>query len=254
MPRKKKFKISIAPAIIKFSLATVFALIIGFAIYRGVYHFCMHSSYFQIEAIEYDAALDFIHKRNLKKLKGKSIFAVDLKAIQRKLQAKYPQVTSLQVVRRFPNRIIINARQRLPLAQTKFENIILTLDEKGVVLSSTSKKGKKLPWIVGVKTNNKGFTLGRPLRSRTIWSALKIIKIFQEERALRPYQIKRIDVKNLSKIYLTLTNGVDIIVDTDKVEQKMQKLGVILPQDRVEFKEIKYIDLRFKEPILKKNN
>ncbi len=64
--------------------------------------------------------------------------------------------------------------------------------------------------------------------------------------------IKDINIENLSKIQLTLSNQLDVIIDRDKVAQKIRVLGVILAQERLDLKEVKYVDLRFKEPIIGK--
>jgi len=252
MAKKKKWKIKIPPVLIKIFLIGFFAAIIGFALYTGGTRFLTRSVYFKIKAIEYDASLQFINKHDLSALKGKSIFFIDLKSIQRRLQSKYPQLDQLKIIKRFPDQIFVAAHERHPVAQTMIKNKILTLDEKGVVLSSATQKDDQWPWIDGIIATNKSFVLGQTLRGKGVFMALKLIKIFQDHRALANYKIRTINVHNLSKITFTLSNHVMIIIDWDKMDRKINKLGFILSQKNINFKEIKYVDMRFKEPVVKK--
>ena len=250
--RKKKKEIHIPPIVIRIFLIVFFASIIGFASFKGISAFLMQSSYFKIKVIQYNESLQFINKRDLAKLKGENIFSVDLKAVSKKLQRKYPQITQLHVMRRFPDQLIISARERHPFAQVVFGKKVLILDFQGIVLSVNNQQNKKLPVLMGIKLSRRKPALGVPLKGRNISSALKIVEAFQTERTLRNYHIKSINVKNSSKILMTLSNKLDVIIDRDKVGLKVRKLGVVLSQLNLKIKAIKYIDMRFKEPIVKK--
>jgi len=250
--RRKKIKINFPPIVIRVSLIVFFASIMGFAAYKGVSNFLSKSPYFKIKAIQYDETLQFINKRELAKLKGKNIFSVDLNEIQKKLRRRYPQLERLRIMKRFPDQIIVLARERHPFAQIELNGKILTLDIGGVVLSSLGKRNKKLPFISGLQQEKGYFALGVPLKGRDILTALEIIEVFQEERLLSKYRIKLVNMENASKIQLTLSNKLDIIIDQDKMISKFRKLGVILIKSKINSKEVKYIDMRFKEPIVKK--
>ena len=62
--------------------------------------------------------------------------------------------------------------------------------------------------------------------------------------------MKKIDVDNLKEIDFHLSNGLKIIVDKTDIERKMNTLAMVLSRNRLDTEQVKYIDLRFKDPIL----
>lgn len=249
MAKKKKLKIS---STVKYIFIGLIVIGIGWiSVNRAIYAFS-HVDYFKVRSVTIDSSLQFINKRDFKSLMGKNIFTVDLKAVQRKLNYRYPQAARLKVIKRFPNQISVLAKQRIPYAQLQIQDKIVVLDKEAVILSLEEKKDKNLPDIVGTKLNNPRLVLGMPLKSADIWLTLKIIKLFKANSSLDAYLIKGVNIENLSKISFTLSNRLDVIIDRDKIAQKIRVLGIVLAQDRLDLGDVKYIDLRFKEPIIGK--
>ncbi len=250
MARKKKSKVQ--PLVVKIILTVLLVGgIIGAVGFGAVYLF-RHNDYFRVRSVVIDPSLQFVDKRDLRNLLGKNIFDVDLKAVQRRLSYKYPQASNLKVAKRFPNRIAVVAKQRLPFAQIKSQEKVVVLDGKGVVLSVEEKEDKDLPSIMGAKLSGQRIVRGLPLHGADLRIALEIAQGFQSEKSLSSYTIKKINIGNLSKIYFTLSNGLNVITDREKVSQRVRILGVVLAQGQLDLKEVKYVDLRFKEPIIGK--
>jgi len=249
MARKKKLTI---PPYAKYLFISILVIGIGFIVVNKAQYLFSHIDYFKIRSVTIDSSLQFINKRDFRSLMGRNIFTVNLKTVQRKLNYKYPQASKLKVIKRFPNQISVLATQRVPFAQLQIQNKTVVLDREGVILSLEGEKNKKLPNIVGVKLNNPKLVLGLPLRGSDIWLTLKIIKLFKANSSLASYSIQGVNVENLSKIYFTLSNKLDIIIDRNKIAQKIRVLGVVIAQDRLDLKDVKYIDLRFKEPVIGK--
>jgi cell division septal protein FtsQ len=219
--------------------------------YRGVVSFFHTADCFKIVSITVDSSLSFLDKQELSKLYGKNIFTLDIEGFHQRLGIRYPQMNELRVVRRFPNQISIVAKKRKPALQLEGRNKILVVDEQGVILSSINKVSEKLPLIKGVKSAREP-SVGKVIQDGNLKAALSIISFFSNEVSLRPYQILRMDVTNLSKISLDLSNGLNIIVDSLRVEHNIKVLGMLLSQGKLNPAEIKYIDLRFKEPVVGK--
>ena len=250
MAKRKKSPISLAA--VKIFIVIILALTVGVFLCQRMFYLLTHSKYFSIQMVMLDSSLSFIDKNDFANLSGKNIFTLDLNKIQRHLGFKYPQVSDLRVVRKFPNQIHIQAKPRFPAAQVQSSSKILTLDERGIVLASSDKKDEKLPYISVPHDNYPRYKLGLPLGSSEHRVGLDIINSFKINRALSSYAISQIDIESLSKIDVYLSNKLHVILDASKVEQKMRMLGIILAQGQVDLKEVKYIDLRFKEPIVGK--
>jgi len=250
MVRKKQ--INILPlAVTKYFFVAVVVIGLSVFIYNRLYGLVINCGYFTVKTIIIEPSLRFIDRRDLEKLRGKSMFKVDLKETHRILARKYPQVSDLRIIRRFPNQIHIQARKRLPFVQFKVKNKTLTLDDQGIVLSSTSKQSQKLPFVLGAY-NEKQYSLGFPLPGREVQVALDVIKSFQDNQTLSSYRISEVDVENLSKIQFYLSNKLTVILDTDQIDHKMKILAVALSQGKIDPDKDKYIDLRFKDLIIGK--
>ncbi len=251
----KRKKVQLSPSAAKGLIICIVVPVLTFFIFSKFMHIIMQSDYFKVQSIVIeDPNLQFIDQQDLTRLRGRSIFTVNLKDIQKKLNMKYPQVAGLRIVRNFPNQIMIVARKRIPYTQVRLGNRIVMLDLRGVVVATTNKPDNNLPLILGVKTNGQRIFLGQPFLGQDVQAALKVLKIFQINKGLSAYRIARIDVSNLSNIEFYLTNNLKIIFDWDKIEEKINTLSLMLSQGQLKLNEITYIDLRFKEPIIGQNN
>ena len=253
MAKRKPKLPSLPRPFIKTGLVLIVVAVIAFIFFNQLAYFFRNSDYFNIAAIHPDPSLDFIKEQDLDYLKGQNIFSVDLTEVQEHLALRYPQVIQLRVVKRFPNEIVIVAQKRIPFAQVELSGRLLTIDPYGVVLSMTAQDSQ-LPFIVGVKTQGK-IALGLTLQSQNLPTALRILKSFKSQDSLNNYVMTKINVGNLSEINLYLSNHLNIILDAEAIAERLKLLSVVLSQKELDLQTIKYIDLRFKEPILgKKQN
>lgn len=207
------------------------------------------SRYFKIKTVEIDRTLGFLDKRDFASLNGKSIFSVDVVRFQRSLMDKYPQMAQANIAKKFPNKILVLARKRAPFARVYIQNKTFLIDDQGVVLFGMPAKGEELPLISGIFSRRRIAT-GSVLGGESTRLAFDIIKKFQSDHSLSPYVVKKIDVDNLREINFHLSNGLKIIIDKTDIERKMATLALVLARNRLDTQQVKYIDLRFKDPIL----
>jgi cell division septal protein FtsQ len=240
----------ISPAF-PFLVAFLIVAGIGYYGYRETRRFLLTSKYFRVAAVDVAPSLSFIDPQHLAGIKGKSIFAVDLDKFQRKLAFVYPQAAHLKVSRRFPNRIFIQAKKRLPFVQAYVRNKAVLLDSEGVILSLGAHSDGPLPAVFGV-SDNAELALGMALNDDKLRVALQIIKEIRANPSFSGYDVINIHVDNLLKIYFHLSNGLRIIVDQERIDQKIKLLAFVLAQKKIDLEQTKYIDLRFKEPVLGK--
>ena len=248
--RKNIWPLIIKSGFIVLIIGASFAL--GVFLYKSASNYLLESNRFKVKAIVIDPTLQFIHKSDLMRLKGRNIFKVELDEIERSLLRKYPEISELKVEKKFPDQIHLVAKKRVRMAQFLLGEEYLILDEKGVVLEKSDKEDKDLPAIEGLKLANPRINLGARLKGDELRAALKIIMSFRENPTLSSYQISQVEVGQLSKIFLHLNKNIKAIIDDRKIPYKIKVLGVVLTQGNLDLKEVKYIDLRFKEPIIGK--
>ncbi|MBF0384601.1 MAG: cell division protein FtsQ/DivIB [Candidatus Omnitrophica bacterium] len=249
---KKRPTIKISPSVTKGIIILIVLAGLLYGSYRAANSWLVNSNYFKVKAVVIDPSLQFISLRDVDFLKGESIFEIDLKKVQRKISQKYPQVSDLKVFRRFPDEILLNAKKRYPFAQISFWGKLLTLDEDGVLLSAANKREASLSLISGLKNSDKNVRPGFPVGGRDLRVAFIILDEFNKARPNANFRVEEMDASNLSNIVLTLTNKLKVIAEEDDIKGKMRVLGFLLSQRELDFEKIKYIDLRFKEPIIGK--
>ncbi|HOW34808.1 MAG TPA: hypothetical protein PL155_00125 [Candidatus Omnitrophota bacterium] len=246
----KKTKASVY--ILKNIIILIVLVFFSFLTYQKVAFLLRHSDYFMIRSIICEPSLRFMEASLVSNFKGKNIFAVDLKKIERHLRVEYPRFTQLKILKRFPDQILVAARERAPFAQTKVNGKIVTLDPQGAMMEVSTDLDDRLPFIIGVRLVVPKFVLGSRVDSIALRAAFEVIKAFRSEPELAGYHIAKIDVTNLSQIYFYINDDLRIIADQENIVRQLKILGLLLLQAKTELKDVKYIDLRFKEPILGK--
>jgi len=250
--RKKSKKNIIANPLIKKIFVCIGALLVVAICVAQVIKGIKGSDIFIVRKITIDPSIASIQSRDLAKVRGRSLFDVNVKLLENRLNRQFPQLSQINVIKRFPDEIYVVAKKRNAFAQTKVRRRNITLDSEGVVLFEMDKGDQNLPYIEGLKLKKSQVRIGSPIYVHSLQGALNLIKVFNENNVLSNYKISRIDVSNLSKINLYTSTGLRIIVDRNKTKQKLKILEMLLTQKKINFDEVKYIDLRFKEPIIKK--
>ena len=210
------------------------------------------SQLFRIRSIKVsDPSMQYINSSRLINLKGRNIFTVNLNSFARQLQLQYPEIAEIKLLKRFPDQIVVATKKRFPFAQTRIRNKDVTLDSKGIVLSSSTLIPEDLPLISGVLAQKAQIVPGTQLQSEELKIALEVIKIFRMNKYLSVYKILRIDVTNLSQIEFYLSDSLKVIIDQSNIPEKIQLLSLILSQAKLKLEEVNSIDVRFKEPLIR---
>jgi cell division septal protein FtsQ len=222
-------------------LAALFALLLclGYGLTR--------LGYFNIRYIICDENLPI----DLSYLKGRNIFGVNLKKESLYLAGLYPGYKSVRLVKVFPDRIFVEMTCRRPLAYVKLFKYFCVDD--GLVLFDIPKEAQEaqFPLILGLERRISNPRLGVRVNSRELAMAVTIIKETRQNPVLRDYPIKRIDVPGLNNASFFIAEGLQVKISQDDIKAKMLILGSLLNEEKDNLDKVGYIDLRFKEPVIK---
>ncbi len=219
------------------------------------------SNYFKIKdtVSNQDNAIDLAY------LKGQNIFSVDLKMQAQYLCGIYPVYKNIRLARILPCRIFIDFIKRKPLAYLKLYKYFL-VDQDAVLFDAPQSADMDLPVILGLETKIFGPRAGNKIEAKELAYALNIIKKIQANRALRSWKIEKIDlISPLNASFFivsTLKNPdpragesdsgpLEVKIGQAGLEYKINILSGLLIQLQKDRFNIKYIDLRFKEPVVK---
>lgn len=255
--KKNKIKLPVRPILIFIiSLFAIFVVIIQLArVLRDL-------NYFKIKNITLSE-----HKERVSDfsyLEGRNIFNVDLLKESKSISGLYPSYKKIRIIRILPNRLFIDFIKRKPIAYIKLYRNFYVDDDfvlfdapehlGGSGLSLPQAQSADLPVITGLETKIFGAKSGRKYYIRELEIALDIIKNFNTNRRLRDNKIQRINVLNADSITFYVSGNLEIKFGQESIKDKIDTLSGLLINVKNDVNNIEYIDLRFKEPVIKYKN
>lgn len=222
------------------------------------------SDYFTIK----DVILREANTIDLSYLIGRDIFSVNLSKESAYILESFPDYSAIKIIRVLPNRIFADFIKRRPVALIRLYRYF-ALDKEGVLFYGTPEtKDWELPVIVGLETKIFGPKPGKKYNTREIALSLNIIKEIKRNRALRNQKIKKIDVTDPTNTSIFIPfvvkapdyskpqslaafENLEVKIGEDNIKNKIIILAFLLNQAKKDLTNIKYIDLRFKEPVIK---
>lgn len=238
--------------LVKLILALVIFSLLLFIIARYLVSILETWDYFKVKEVVFlqpnIKSADFLY------LKGNNIFKIDLKKESEYISELYPGYKRIRLVRVLPDRIAVDFLVRRPLAYIRlYRNFCV--DEEGVLLDvPVGKPGQELPVITGLETKMFGPRAGTKYNLKELSIALDVIKEFSKANDLRIYNISKINVAKASEASFVIADTVEVKIGQDNIRQKLNILSSVLTQAKSDFYKIQYIDLRFKEPVVKFKN
>jgi len=208
--------------------------------------FIIHSNYFRINnvIVNNNKFLDnVVILKEINDIKGENIFALDINRLRSRYEA-LPDVKSVVIERSFPNIILVNIKERIPIGQISCDHNMYGIDEDGVIIKLNGSR--ELPEIIGLKINT-------PEVSELIKKIITIIKTYNVGRLAEFGRLKNINVKRSKALIL------DFICQDNEIKIRMGKTGfeekLVILEDllsrlgQTQKKKLLYIDLRFGEDL-----
>ncbi|MCM8797467.1 MAG: cell division protein FtsQ [Candidatus Omnitrophica bacterium] len=193
-------------------------------------------------------------------LKGRNIFDIDLRKESKRIVTAYPVYKMVKLIRLFPDRLFADFAKRTPYACVKLYRTFV-VDDEGVFFDYVAPQEiQGLPIITGLETKIFGPRPGIVSGNKELHLAITIIKAFKNNKILKRFRITRIDMFNLQSVSIFIdklyspgfaANGVEIKIWPNTNAEKLRVLGGLLKFYGDKLDDIKYIDLRFKDPVIK---
>jgi len=255
-----KLLAKIAVIVIIISLAT--SVILGY-----IWKVLKSSDFFRVNEI-------LIREGNtvdLSYLKGRNIFSLNLDRESRYILEFLPDFQKVKIIRVLPNRLFVDFVKRNPVALVKLYKYF-SIDSSGVIFNAAAQAADGgLPIIAGLETKILGPKPGVKYSSKDVLLALNIIKEAKDSRVLKNYKISRIDIANPRSISLFIPlvkvtaqrpqnfsqkqpDALEIKIGQEDIKETIGIISGLLEQERNNLMNIRYIDLRFKEPVIKLKN
>jgi len=187
---------------------------------------------------------------DLKFLIGKNILSLDLKKNVQFIQSMYPAYRTARLVKFLPNRICLDLLKRNAVACFNSQPPLF-IDDRMIFFEGGDAAGKKLPVISGIDTTNRNFRPGMRAGHAGVLFAARLIQRVQKNRALQRYAIERVVVHDAANASLYFSGPLEVRIGANKLDDSLQILGSLLSQVGNGVSNIEYIDLRFKDPVIR---
>ncbi|MFH0917853.1 MAG: cell division protein FtsQ/DivIB [Candidatus Omnitrophota bacterium] len=259
--RKKKFNLPVKIISFLVIISLAFSFIIGY-----IWKVLTTSDFFAVkQVIVRNSDIKFEY------LKGSNIFSLNLSNEAWKTFLRCSDCRKVRFSRILPNTVVADFLKRKAIALVKFYKSF-AIDEQGVLFYPDEEtEESKLPVIYGLETKIFAPKPGVSYKRSELGLALSIINEFKANKSFSGFELKRIDVASPGSTGFfmlfprqnadyTLPSpqaewlGFEVRTGANNIRQKMMILGGLVTQERKEWSNIKYIDLRFKEPLIKLNN
>ncbi len=231
----------------------------SYAVFRGIESYISTSSYFNLKTLTVEGIEDERYIDVMKEgLIGTNIFRIDTGKLSARIRAKFPTFNSVTVTRVLPSELRIDAKQRVPIAVLVRDAVYL-FDADGVAVSSVGLSGAvNLPVIVGVENSISNIKLGLSYKHDSFRRALSLAKALQQNKVKiqagvqgnNKFSPAKIDVSNRDDLSFYLGDSVQVKVGSRDFNSKIRLLAAILKNMGSDVDNIKYIDLRSKEPAI----
>lgn len=264
--RKRKVNFPVKPLILSLIILLALFLVLGY-----IWRTLTTADYFKVK----DIVTKEVLSTDLSYLKGKNIFGLNLPKESMNIIRNCPDCSRVRLARILPNRIYVEFIRRKPLAFIKLYRYF-AVDENGVIFYSSMQPDESslptgqadLPVILGLETKIFGLKPGIRCETRELATALLILKEAARNRLLKDYKIQKVDITSIDnitlKIPLTQQPGayadwkapkknefLEIKISQANIRDKIVIMAGLINQERHNLEDIKYIDLRFKEPVIK---
>ncbi len=182
---------------------------------------------------------------------GKNIFALDLKKNAQFIKTMYPAYRTARLVRFLPDKLCVDLMKRTAVASVGSQPAIYLDDNLIFFESADLAGGKPLPMITGIDKERSKFRLGQRCSSPGILFAVKVLQHVRDERSLDGYSIDRVQVHDSSNVSLYFPSQLEVKLGHEKLKDSLRILASLLTQVGNGVSNIEYIDLRFKDPVIR---
>jgi cell division septal protein FtsQ len=257
--RKRKSSLPVKPlaGLLLIALVLFFAAI-------SLMRAAKNSGLFRVRDIIAREGNNAISSIDLSFLMGRNILEINLAEEERSIARLYPGYRGIKLVRVLPNRLFVYFIRRRPVAWVKLYRYFYVDDDAVLfdIPADAASLPPELPVISGLESKIFGPKSGRKYNIKELSCAIDIIKAADDNRRLRGMRIKKIDVSNLANVSFIISlpdaaaapDGIEIKLGQEYIRDKISLLSSLLIQGRNDWKNIKYVDLRFKEAVIKFND
>lgn len=184
-------------------------------------------------------------------LKGRNLWTVDLKALEADLKAQRPHLKRVRVIRILPRTLGLEVVERVPVAQL-FLGGWHPVDAGGYILPQASSAPLgQLVLLKGIDSPKQPLKVGQANANERLSRALQIAEQLHRSPLLAGHRLTTVDVADPAQLTFVIDGDVEIRCGNDtQLASHLRRLRAVLQQVAKHGLAIRYIDLRFSDPVI----
>lgn len=234
-------------------------LVFSTLVFAGIYRFSL-SPYFDVKFIEvrlnrHDAseeAVFYKFKDRVSIFQGNVFDGLKFFASNLNPNAKYIVIKKL-----FPCKVIIYVVERMPWLLVNTRNGVLMVDSDFVILPTTkemlnriNKQNRTLPLVVGLEQEFKNLKAGYRISSSRLKRVKEVLDLFNKPLLARYLRVEKINPGQPGRVSVFLSDRTEVILNETVLSADTDNILTIFSELKKNNIKPRYIDLRFKEPII----
>ncbi len=176
---------------------------------------------------------------------GTSLFRLDTTGVAGRVAA-LPEIRRADVVREFPNRVVISVEERRPFTLVHAGRLHW-LDEEGRLLGASSQAVvPQVPVVSGLSEEELASLRSAP--GPKALAAIALIRALLRSGSALSAEISEIDMSRADGPVLYTVDGVQVRLGTEDWEERLARLEGVLAQ--VATQDVRTVDLRFRDQVV----
>jgi cell division septal protein FtsQ len=238
--------------ILRSSIGLFCVVIIGLAVFT--YRLLYRSDYFYINGSDIEwLESAYAGKKDYSGFRatgaGENILNFDASSAGDYLLAENPELRSIQIIKNFPDRLLLKVAPRVPIAQVGDWSFNL-IDNEGVILTQArSAIAEGLPIITGAGWR-RGRKVGHQDSSLRMQRGLALLKAARDTGFLDEHILTKVDISDHRNLAFFIEDGLEIKIGHSDFSGRLDELEKTLDTMVVDKDQIRYIDLRFEDVVL----
>lgn len=195
------------------------------SVFIYAYSYLLSTPYFQIKETSVRGLKELTEKDilTLAEIKpGQNILAVNIDVVERRV-AVNPWIKNVYVGREFPNRLVVDVRERNPIALVKQGSDFYLMDSDGIIFKKLAKGDEvDLAIITGINAQDK-------TKSKLLLETLSLLRVFAGSNLYS--FLGSISEAHLDEVFglsLLTDKGLYLKMGMDDFERKLRKLALVL--------------------------
>jgi len=182
---------------------------------------------------------------------GTNLWRVNLRTLSDELSRQQPALKAIRITRRMPNTILVEAVPRIPLAQVRIDRWY-PVDAEGFVLPEGSAEGVHgLIRIMGADHAGVSLRPGKPDTHDQLGVALRVVEALRRAPASISQHVSALNVADPQQIRLLLDGETEVRCGSEaELGAHLERLRATLKVLSKQQLPVRYIDVRFQEPVI----